>query len=461
AHLVPVSKRHYSFQVRAPTFYQRCRDQQWYINQLQTVQNQYISQINESKERLAAEISRNAVAATLGAATQIPDIAAIGIVKSMYNMSPVMPSETNTETQPIPSTSKNNVPEKSFSLTNDITALAKNLMSNNKQTTTGNSGDGPNNTSTSSSASSIQTQVLGKKPKEPSGLNALPETPRHLLGLGVSLSSPNLLNSNVSFALCSSSSESDLSEPENIMEEFEPAETNLISTGDNSNDENDVDDETMSGENDVEYAEFSMTQRLMMCEPSPATAGAAALSPTENNSFEDKLMLLQLFDRIESSSQAASSTNDQLSSPTVPDVGNRRKLRKRFKGSAVNAEAMANATWTETVPLNTKESVMGPLESFLRSINCYPEHDQHRKKESSKDKRLKNNSVQIPKYSVSLLQPSSPPPLGDNVDSSVQPSSSNGFSWTPSLLSQRRPNKVSKMQNHDLSKPEKEPKNGR
>lgn len=38
------------FQVRAPTFYQRCRDQQWYINQLQTVQNQYISQINESKE---------------------------------------------------------------------------------------------------------------------------------------------------------------------------------------------------------------------------------------------------------------------------------------------------------------------------------------------------------------------------------------------------------------------------
>lgn len=54
------------FQVRAPTFYQRCRDQQWYINQLQTVHNQYISQINESKQRLAAEISRNAVAATLG-----------------------------------------------------------------------------------------------------------------------------------------------------------------------------------------------------------------------------------------------------------------------------------------------------------------------------------------------------------------------------------------------------------
>jgi hypothetical protein len=111
--------------------------------------------------------------------------------------------------------------------------------------------------------------VMGKKQKENGRQNvaeALTETPRHLLGLGVSLSSPNLLNSNVSFTLCSSSSESvsalstqfrgashnvslqDLSEPENMMEEFEPAETNLISTGDNSNDENDVDDETMSGD---------------------------------------------------------------------------------------------------------------------------------------------------------------------------------------------------------------------
>ncbi|XP_029162768.1 uncharacterized protein LOC114934268 [Nylanderia fulva] len=52
------------FQVRPPTFYQRCRDQQWYISQLLTLQNQYTSQINELKERLTIEISRNAMAAT-------------------------------------------------------------------------------------------------------------------------------------------------------------------------------------------------------------------------------------------------------------------------------------------------------------------------------------------------------------------------------------------------------------
>lgn len=39
-----------------------------------------------------------------------------------------------------------------------------------------------------------------------------------------------------------------MSEPEPLMEEFEPREANLIGAGDNSNDENDVDVETMSGE---------------------------------------------------------------------------------------------------------------------------------------------------------------------------------------------------------------------
>ncbi|CAK1552564.1 unnamed protein product [Leptosia nina] len=52
------------FQVRPPTFYQRCRDQQWYINQLISMQNQYILQINDLKERLSLEMSRNSMSAT-------------------------------------------------------------------------------------------------------------------------------------------------------------------------------------------------------------------------------------------------------------------------------------------------------------------------------------------------------------------------------------------------------------
>lgn len=52
------------FQVRPPTFFQRCRDQQWYINQLLTLENQHIMQINDLKERLSMEMSRNSMAAT-------------------------------------------------------------------------------------------------------------------------------------------------------------------------------------------------------------------------------------------------------------------------------------------------------------------------------------------------------------------------------------------------------------
>uniref|UniRef100_A0A8D9EEL0 E3 ubiquitin-protein ligase TRIM37 n=1 Tax=Cacopsylla melanoneura TaxID=428564 RepID=A0A8D9EEL0_9HEMI len=51
------------FQVRPPTFFQRCRDQQWYINQLRTLQNQHLTQINELKERFTLDMSRNLMTA--------------------------------------------------------------------------------------------------------------------------------------------------------------------------------------------------------------------------------------------------------------------------------------------------------------------------------------------------------------------------------------------------------------
>ncbi|XP_062479431.1 E3 ubiquitin-protein ligase TRIM37 isoform X2 [Pezoporus occidentalis] len=46
------------FQVRSPTFFQKCRDQHWYIAQLEAAQTSYIQQINNLKERLAIELSR-------------------------------------------------------------------------------------------------------------------------------------------------------------------------------------------------------------------------------------------------------------------------------------------------------------------------------------------------------------------------------------------------------------------
>uniref|UniRef100_A0A8C5GRM8 Tripartite motif containing 37 n=1 Tax=Gouania willdenowi TaxID=441366 RepID=A0A8C5GRM8_GOUWI len=46
------------YQVRSPTFFQKCRDQIWYISQLESAQSGYIQQINNLKERLAIELFR-------------------------------------------------------------------------------------------------------------------------------------------------------------------------------------------------------------------------------------------------------------------------------------------------------------------------------------------------------------------------------------------------------------------
>ncbi|XP_062869789.1 E3 ubiquitin-protein ligase TRIM37 [Trichomycterus rosablanca] len=46
------------YQVRSPTFFQKCRDQYWYISQLEAAQSSYVQQINNLKERLAIELFR-------------------------------------------------------------------------------------------------------------------------------------------------------------------------------------------------------------------------------------------------------------------------------------------------------------------------------------------------------------------------------------------------------------------
>lgn len=487
------------FQVRAPTFYQRCRDQQWYINQLQTVQNQYISQINESKERLAAEISRNAVAATLGANSQ-GDMTNLALVKSMYALQP-LPTSLTSDVAIIatPSTSQNNIAEKSYA--NDLANLTrtmnvaaascsasgvqnKNVSTNDCACSSKSQQNNNISSSSSTSASSIQTQVNSKRSNES---ECPQDSPRHMLGLGVSLSSPNLLNSAVSLMLSSSSSESDLSEPEPLTEEFDHQETNLAGNGENSNDENDVDVETMSGENDVEYAELSMAQGLVLrdCSPSATSlAGATALSPTNLvNAFEDKIKLMSLFDgsgnrnsnptickgAVMASNSTSfldmSSSNIDLallgstlqSKDAVPGGTDRKKGKQRFQTVAdASPVSDASETWTETVPLNTKESVMGPLESFLRSINCYPEHDQHRKKDSIQKEKRKHHpksSHPLPLFHTPLPPP---PPISDGLDNCGQPSTTE-FSWTPSLLSQRRlPRSQRNPSGDNLSVPEKE-----
>lgn len=232
------------FQVRAPTFYQRCRDQQWYINQLQSAQHQYITQMKESKEVLVSEISKNAMTSTVPIGSQ-GDM-------NVYHIQHLINSDVATSSNP--ATSENNITEKSFPKNSDeFTNVATAGCSTSVKIKNATTEDCPctskvvsanQSTCSSSSASSIQTQVTGKKSHSSCHSG---EENHQLIGLGISISSPNLLNSTVSLMLTSSSSESDLSEPEHMIEAF-VEETAPSCTGENSNDENDV--ETMSGHGD-------------------------------------------------------------------------------------------------------------------------------------------------------------------------------------------------------------------
>lgn len=351
-----------------------------------------------------------------------------------------------------------------------------------------------------SSSSSIQTQVTQKSPSsdgvsvhhnDSNGTSEL--NMPHLFALSLSVSSPSLFNS---LTVSSGSSDTeDLSEPEGIFEEDQ--RPNLITV--DSNDENDVDDETMSGENDVEYAEFSMAQRMLVREPSP-TGAVGVTSPTRNDrSFEDKIMLFDLLDR---HGHSASSTlepdpswshstitnqirsgNDcnlplidltQADSPVNIGMLNKtskpRKITGQSNGNNNVAKSFDNATFTEIVYLDQlkNDKYMCPLlESLIQERRSQLErrtnHFLPLFPSSTELKEMrKSTDFVVPKPSVSLLHPSTSG--SHNNTSQVVPAdavfgTNSAFSWTPSLLSQRKVSGKSSKGNHkDGNKPEKENK---
>ncbi|KAL0115521.1 hypothetical protein PUN28_010800 [Cardiocondyla obscurior] len=327
------------FQVRPPTFYQRCRDQQWYISQLLTFQNQYITQINELKERLAIEISRNAMAATKATSgTAMCGAAANSSPLSMQqqqNVGDLTTSSSITRTidkyftangtpvRSIPSTLPNNA---NSTISSDQLMSMCDLDELSMHTSTLSSKMPLKIHRTNSNLNVIETerslsphcvndtslterQAAGihliSSTSPYSSLNVLSQQPLNLLSsnsasdpllsatsmvsnthrvndssvaeseaaqrgtnnaspgecvqtanAGVRSSSSCYLSRalNLSSSSSSSSDSGELSEHDIYMDECEHNEPN-VTLLDLTNDENDVDDETMSGENDVEVAE--------------------------------------------------------------------------------------------------------------------------------------------------------------------------------------------------------------
>ena len=305
------------FQVRPPTFYQRCRDQQWYISQLVTVQNQYATQINELKERLAIEISRNAITATRvpsGATLCGPtsSVTPLAMQQSQGAGDPLLNSNSSRSIETYPNgTSTRSVQNMLPGGSNGGAISGDQLMpmcdlgelSNMRPL------------GSSSTLSSISSKTSLKQHRVNNLSVVEPESPNlHGTNDGSagdcqatsahspcpSYSSPTVLNQQP-LNLLSSSSSSDsgeLSEHDIYLDECEHNEPHLTLLDDNSNDENDVDDETMSGENDVEVAELTPwmqnKQRAKQQTNRDGTGDICRLRG--NDSLEDEIMLLHLFE---------------------------------------------------------------------------------------------------------------------------------------------------------------------
>ncbi|XP_035717788.1 E3 ubiquitin-protein ligase TRIM37-like isoform X2 [Vespa mandarinia] len=310
------------FQVRPPTFYQRCRDQQWYISQLVTVQNQYKTQINELKERLAMEISRNAVTATKvtnGNITLTSTASILPLVQqkqsqgagdSTLNCNSDLTIDTYSTgniimSQPVQNTSPNGVINE---ITSEDHLIPLTELGNLKNI---------HLPVSSSTLSSVYSKASVKQ-NSSSNINIV-ETESHIPhttndgSVGniqptetnsslPSYSSPTILNQQpLNISSSSSSSDSgELNEHDIYIAECENTERTLTLLDDNSNDENDVDDETMSGENDVEVAESLipwMQNKQRIREQSSRDAIAETYSELKTNEgLEDEIMLLHLFD---------------------------------------------------------------------------------------------------------------------------------------------------------------------
>ncbi|XP_040577548.1 E3 ubiquitin-protein ligase TRIM37 isoform X1 [Lepeophtheirus salmonis] len=182
------------FEVRPPTYFQQCRDQQWYIHQLQSLQAGYAAQIAELNDRLSLMMSRS--------------------------RSPIFQSPVDF----IPVTSSKPRTDRSTSAIDSIISNVRKRCSMHPYAS-----KNPSLTTSKVGVSSIASNGANR--------NLSPSANATLYNLGISSSELECGN-------LSSSSES-----EDSCEETEPVEEQSL---EDVEAENDVDDETISVENDLD-----------------------------------------------------------------------------------------------------------------------------------------------------------------------------------------------------------------
>lgn len=279
------------FQVRASTFFQKCRDQQWYINQLLRQQSQNLSQIREVKDRLEREQMKNLSLTQSGASEKLSkmkmlkdhhgdDMLVIQQQQAIFN----------------DATSFSNLTEDLRKLSSDASRHRhRHMIESHDTSKKPESAHKPSDHSKSSKAkTSASATAYFSSPME--------SRPTTTTTLAISFSSPNLAT-NTSFSSGSDSSEFDAAcgatsvvKVQNLLDD--------ISIDDNEH--NEMESLNLAGENDVEYAE--LTQRMI---PPSQKVPLKVETPTTEDS---ELMLLNLFNASSPASAEAESSSCNSSS---------------------------------------------------------------------------------------------------------------------------------------------------
>uniref|UniRef100_A0A1Q3FTQ0 Putative e3 ubiquitin-protein ligase trim37 n=1 Tax=Culex tarsalis TaxID=7177 RepID=A0A1Q3FTQ0_CULTA len=386
------------YQVRPSTFFQKCRDQQWYINNLlrtQTLQLAEIKVLNERIERLTAAAaatapssiskevqarkSRSVSDASTSYSSRKPEIKSVVQIGSGSTVKHVTMG-SDAAKQKVHNNLNNNDCQ---TTTDDFSAL---LSSLNMHSYVSQVNVRPSSTVSSESGSKVAVGTSSTTNERFKNSN-----------LSISYSSPNLMSNNSTSSIESDDDfASEHTELNGNPRRSTAAETQVLYEDTSSIDENEIDTEevVLSGENDVEYAELSMTQRMpsKVSQPSNGSGGRTSgttISERPSNdhiALDEELMLLTLFD----DSPAANPTMAESSGVMLNNQANRPSLRQPVISASVlesllepprlnatpltisNPETVANnanASSTHSTNNNCLPNMQTSLDCFDRVFN--------------------------------------------------------------------------------------------
>lgn len=341
------------YQVRPSTFFQKSRDQQWYINNLlrtQTLQLAEIKVLNERIERLTT--SNAAPSVSSGKEVQ---------ARKSRSVSDASTSSRKPDIKSVVQIGSNTA--KSATVVSDVAKQKPNSTVTNLNNNDCQSDDFSALLSSLNIHSYVSHVNVQPSPSSESGSKGVATERFKNSNLSISYSSPNLMSNNSTSSIESDDDFASEHTELNGNPRKRTTETQVLFEDTSSVDENEIDtEEVLSGENDVEYAELSMTQRMpskvsQATQASNARQTTGSERPSNDHIALDEMMLLTLFDDSPAANPAITESGVMLNNQTS------RPLRQPVISASVLESLLEPPT------LNATPLTVGTQEPVLNNVN--------------------------------------------------------------------------------------------